>query len=171
MIILVAAIADNGVIGKDGKMPWHVGRDLRRFKEMTTDNIILMGRKTYNSIGSLPKRWSIVISRTKTNSSMFDVVYYANSFENALAMNESAANVLGMDDMYVIGGAEIYAEALKLGIVDRMEITRMHCSPDGDVRFPEIDWSKWELVSEEFHEKQANETCDFSYCSYLPKKS
>lgn len=140
----MAAVADNGVIGRDGRLPWHLPEDLAHFKRVTTGHTVIMGRKTYESIGRpLPRRTNVVVTRQPDWSA--DGVLVAPSVEAAL---ERAAELDG--DAMVIGGAEVYAAALPLA--DRQVVTEVHLAPDGDVRYPEFDRSQWVEVHREPHD-------------------
>ncbi len=136
-VTIVVAIGDNGVIGRDGDMPWPRTGDQKQFKELTMGHPIVMGRTTYESIGSpLPGRTSIVLTRSPTWS--VDGVVVAHTLTDALAHG------LGRDDeVFLIGGAQVYAQALERGLVDRMVVTHVHLSPEGDAWFPEVDWTEW----------------------------
>lgn len=130
---IVVARADNGVIGKDGKLPWHLPNDLRRFKITTMGAPMIMGRKTFESLpGLLPGREHIVLTRDTGWSR--GGVRVAHSVEQALAL---AAG----DRVSVIGGAEIYREFLP--VADRVHLTEVHLSPDGDTCFPQLNGRQW----------------------------
>lgn len=139
-VTLVAAVAANGIIGAEGGLPWHLPADFAHFKHVTLGHPMIMGRATYESIGRpLPGRTSIVVTRNPDWSA--DGVEVAPSL--ALAV-ERAAEL--DDDIFIIGGAQVYAEALGSDSVDLMVITRVHASPDGDTRFPALDWERWRPV-------------------------
>lgn len=145
-VTIVVAIGDNGVIGADGGLPWPPTGDLRQFKELTTGHPIVMGRATFESIGRpLPGRTSVVLTRDATWG--HDGVISAGSLPEALA----AAAALD-DEVFVIGGAQVYAEALATDVVDRMVVTHVHQSPGGDAWFPDVDWSTWHEVAREPHD-------------------
>jgi len=141
-IILIAAVASNGVIGKDNQLLWNIPEDMAHFKALTAGHAVLMGRKTWESLPErfrpLPGRRNIVISRqpdyVATGAEL------ADSLENALRL-ASTAEVL-----FIIGGAEIYAQAI--GLANRLEITEVDLAPDGDARFPEIDATTWTVQME-----------------------
>jgi dihydrofolate reductase len=139
-VTLVAAVAANGVIGVDGDLPWRLPEDLAHFKSLTMGHPMIMGRATFDSIGrALPGRTTIVVTRNPEWSA--DGVETASSLEAAL----DRARELD-DDIFVVGGGQIYAEALATGSVDLLCITRVAASPDGDVRFPALDWDLWTPV-------------------------
>ena len=134
---LVAAVADNGVIGAAGKMPWRLSSDLKRFKALTLGKPVIMGRKTYESIGkALAGRRTIVVTRRRD--------FAARGVE--VAPNVEAALALARDnapgEIMVLGGGEIYAATIDRA--DRLYITHVAASPEGDVRFPPIDAAKWQ---------------------------
>jgi dihydrofolate reductase len=143
-LTLVAAVAENGVIGVDGEMPWHYPADLRRFKETTMGHPVIMGRKTYESIerrlgGPLPGRTNIVLSRQETLD-LPEGAVHAGSIEAAL---EQAEDALGSDDVvYAIGGETVYAELIDRA--DELIVTEIPEAPAGDTYFPEIgpEWDE-----------------------------
>ena len=142
-VTLVAAIARNGVIGVDGGLPWHLPDDLRRFKELTLGHVLVMGRKTYESIGHpLPGRTTIVVTRSPSWDSAAAEVRVAGSVSDAI---EAAAAL--DDEVFVVGGAQVYAAALALA--DRLELTWVDAEPEGDTTFPELDGRDWLQVRRE----------------------
>ena len=148
-ITIVAAVARNGVIGIDGGLPWHLPDDLRRFKELTLGHVLVMGRKTYESIGhSLPGRATIVVTRNPSWDPGSAEVRVAGSVSEAI---EAAASL--EREVFVVGGGEVYAEALALA--DRLELTWVDAEPDGDTRFPEVDWDEWRELRREHAEEVA----------------
>jgi len=139
-LMLVAAIAENGVIGRDNGLPWRLKSDLQHFRALTMGKPLVMGRKTYLSIGRvLPGRTSIVVSRSREFAAPGVVV--APTLENALAAARADALRRGVDTIAVIGGAEIYAQTLP--IADQLAITLVHTRPAGDIHFPAIDPQQW----------------------------
>ena len=133
---IVVAVADNGVIGRDGKLPWHLPADLRQFKVTTMGAPMIMGRKTFASLpGLLPEREHIVLTRDPHWQR--DGVKVAHSPEEALAM-------AGSERVSVIGGAEIYRAFLP--IADRIHLTEVHIAPDGDTVFPQINGQDWNVA-------------------------
>ena len=143
IITLIVAMSDDRVIGRGGKLPWHLSADLQRFKRLTMGHTIVMGRKTYESIGRpLPGRTSVVISRQADYRP--EGVHVAPSLDAALRL-------AGEDDaVFIIGGAQIYEQALPR--VDRLAITRVHARLEGDTFFAELDMDQWRLVEETHHE-------------------
>lgn len=150
---LIVAVSDNGVIGRDGELPWRLPDDLRHFKRLTMGHPLIMGRRTFESIGRpLPGRRSLVLSRDPAYRP--DGVEVYESFEQALA----AAGAL--DEAFVVGGAAVFAAALPLA--DRIWLTRVHADVVGDVHFPEPDPARWRLVSSEDHDADAEHELPFS---------
>jgi dihydrofolate reductase len=141
-ISIIAAVAENGVIGCGGQLPWHLSDDLRRFKQLTVGHTIVMGRRTWESIGrALPGRRTVVVSRRPAYSVDVDGVQVAASLDAALG-NGAAA---GDDEVFIVGGAELYREALPRA--DRLYITRVLAHVAGDACFPEFDETRWRKVS------------------------
>lgn len=143
-ISLIVAVAENGVIGRNGALPWHVPSDLKTFRRLTLGKPVVMGRKTYDSIGKpLPGRDNIVVTRDAGFSA--GGTECAASVDDALDIARRKATERGVDEIMVIGGAEIFA--LTLPLADRIYLTRIHARPDGDVTFPEPDPGIWREVS------------------------
>ena len=141
-VCLIVAVADNGIIGRDGGLPWHLPDDLRRFKAVTSGHPIIMGRLTYESIGRpLPGRRNIVLSR--------DPEYRPAGVEMTGSFQAALAATADDEVVFVIGGAALFAETLPMA--DRIYLTRVHAAIEGDVWFPELDPQRWRLVSEELH--------------------
>lgn len=141
-ITLVAAVAANGVIGRDGGLPWRLSGDLKRFKALTLGKPVIMGRRTFASIGRpLPGRLNIVITRDP--AAAFDGATAVHSLDEALA----AARAAGAAEAMVIGGAEIYALALPLA--ERLELTEVAAAPEGDAFFPAHDRAAWRETARE----------------------
>ena len=157
MISIIVAIARNGVIGDKNALLWHIKEDMRFFRTTTSGHAVIMGRKTFESLGSkpLPKRTNIVITRADRS---FEGALTAHSLEEAIAMAKEDGEV------FVIGGAQIYAEALS--IADRMYITRVERDYEGDTSFPEIDVSQWELVASERYERGEEYDSPFAFLTY-----
>jgi dihydrofolate reductase len=141
-VSIIAALADNGVIGRAGTLPWHLPDDLRRFKTLTLGRPILMGRRTFESIGkALPGRRNLVL--TRGHGPLPAGVEAVPSLAAALAQCAPAA------ELCVIGGAEVYAQALPLAT--HLELTRVHATIAGDVRFPEYDSGRWRELERSEH--------------------
>lgn len=145
MISLVVAMARNRTIGAGGRMPWHLPEDLKEFKRVTTGHPIVMGRKTYQSIGRpLPGRTNFVVTRDPAAS--FDGCRVVSSLDEALAQ-AAAVEVPGHEEVCVIGGGEIYRQALPLA--DRIHLTLIDADYDGDAHFPAFDWADYRVDSRE----------------------
>lgn len=143
MISLIVAVSANGVIGSDGALPWHLPDDFKHFKAVTTGKPVIMGRKTFESIGkALPDRLNIVL--TRSNNFSADGVSVAASPESALALAGDAAEIM------IIGGSEIYA--LFLPMAGRVYLTRVDAVVDGDTVFPVLGEEDWAVVSSESHD-------------------
>ena len=140
-VTIVAAVARNGVIGVGGGLPWHLPDDLRRFKELTMGHVLVMGRRTYESIGRpLPGRTTVVVTRRPEWSAGADEVIRARDVPGALQLASEID-----DEVFVVGGGLVYEEALPLA--DRLELTFVDAEPEGDTFFPEVDWSQWREVA------------------------
>jgi len=149
-ISLIVAVSQNNVIGRDNQLPWHLPEDLKYFKAVTMGKPLLMGRKTFDSIGRpLPGRTNIVITRDP--AWVADGVEVVSDMNAALAAGEKACKVAGSDEIMVIGGAQIYRSCLPFA--DRLYLTRVEAEVEGDAFFPEIDLSQWQQVAEEVPEK------------------
>lgn len=161
MITVIAAAAQNDALGKDNKLIWHLSDDLKRFKSLTLDGYIVMGRKTFESLpGILPRRKHIVITRNPDFTK--EDVFVVESLEEALDM-------VPIDkEAFVVGGGEIYRQTIN--IADKIELTRVHHDFEADTFFPEIDLDKWELVFSEFHPKDEKHKYDFTFETYLRKR-
>ena len=158
-ITIIVAAAENNAIGKDNDLIWSLPNDLKRFKKLTSGHSIIMGRKTFDSFpGLLPNRKHIVISRKK-NISFSDEVTVVNNFEDAIRETGDDENP------FIIGGGQIYKLAMDLG--DKIELTRVHEEFKADTFFPKIDEDKWELIREEFNEKDERHQFSFTYKTYI----
>lgn len=145
-ITLIVAMSDDRVIGRGGKLPWHLSADLQRFKRLTMGHTIVMGRKTYESIGRpLPGRTSVVISRQAD--------YRPEGVHVATSLDAALQRAVDDDEVFIVGGAQIYEQALPR--VDRLAITRVHARLEGDTFFPELNMDHWRLVEETHHEADA----------------
>ena len=147
-VAIIAAVADNGVIGRENALPWRLPEDLRHFKRITMGKPVIMGRRTWDSIGRpLPGRTNIVITRNPSFAAAG--VEVVASLEEALALAGHIAAADGVEEAVVIGGAEIYRAAIPRA--DRLYITEVHARFEGDARLPAIDWSQWRETSREDH--------------------
>jgi dihydrofolate reductase len=163
-IVIVAAVAENNVIGKDGQLPWKIRTDLRHFRALTLDKPVIMGRKTFESIGKpLDRRTNIVITRNSEFKA--EGVEIAPNLKAALEIARKDAERRGSDEIMVIGGNAVFAEAMPLA--DRLEITRVHAKPDGDVFFPPIDAKMWREAKHEEREAGQRDDADCSMATYV----
>jgi dihydrofolate reductase len=145
-ISIIVAVAENGVIGRQGQLPWRLSGDLQRFKRLTMGHTIVMGRRTWESIGrALPGRQTVVVSRNSEYRVRTAGVEQVGSLDDALRVAEAG----GETEAFVVGGAELYREAL--GQADRIYLTRVHAAVGGDTYFPNVDWENWQLVESEEH--------------------
>ncbi len=152
-LTIVVAISENHVIGKDNKLLWYLPRDLKHFKEITTGHSVIMGRKTYESVGKpLPNRRNIIITRQAIDIAGCEVV---NSIEAAIELCKAEKEV------FIVGGAEIYKQAMHL--TDRIYLTIVHQDFDGDSFFPEIDKQLWKEVHHEDHEPDERNLLPYSF--------
>ena len=159
MITVIAAIAKNNALGKDNDLIWHLPADLKRFKKVTTGHYILMGRNTFESIGKpLPNRTTIIITRNKNYFK--DGCLIASSLEAAIELAKEE------EEIFIIGGAQIYKETIAKNLADKLDITLVHNEFDADVFFPEIASNVWkEVVREDFIADEKNKY-DYSFVSY-----
>ena len=147
-LCLIAALAQNRVIGRDNQLPWHLPADLKHFKALTLGKPIIMGRKTWDSLGRpLPGRLNLVISR-QPGLSLEGAEVFA-SLDAALQRAEAWALAQGVDELMLIGGAQLYEQALPLAA--RLYLTRVELSPEGDAWFPEFDTSIWQCSACDAH--------------------
>lgn len=154
IVSLMVAYSKNRVIGKDNKLLWHLSDDLKNFKRVTSGHHIIMGRKTYESIGrALPNRTNVIITRNTNYHAPGCVV--VNSLEKAL----NFAKESGETEAIITGGGEIYKEALS--IIDRAYVTEVDCEIVGDTYFPKVDFSNWKVIETIEHPK--DEKNEFSW--------
>ena len=158
-ISLVWAMAQNRVIGRNNNLPWYLPEDLKYFKRITLGKPVIMGRKTFESIGKpLPGRTNIVATRNADFSA--EGVKIVNSLEAARTLCESIAEIDGVDEAMVIGGAEIYAQALP--IAERLYLTQVHAEVEGDTFFPEFDQKAWQEIGRENFEAFGSNPYNYS---------
>ena len=158
-ISLIAAIAENGVIGKDNQLPWRIKGEWQYFARMTKHKPIIMGRKTFESVsGPLKDRANIVI--THDANYKHEGVIVTTTLEKALDIARKIAVETGQDEIMIGGGAEIYRLALPRA--DRLYLTEIHLKPDGDTKFPAFDRNDWTETKREFHKAAAGETADYT---------
>lgn len=166
---LAVAVARNGVIGVDGDLAWKISDDLKWFKSVTMGKPIIMGRKTFDSIGRpLPGRDNIVITRATGFSA--EGVFISRSIDAALHLGRECAEAVGAEEFCVIGGAEIYAQTINLA--DRIYLTEVDAEVDGDAFFPTIDSSQWSRKLHSSCEKGPKNqySCEFFILDRLPMK-
>jgi dihydrofolate reductase len=159
---ILVAFDENRVIGKNNALIWHLPADLKRFKALTTGHVIIMGRKTYESIGRpLPNRTTVVISRQQDLK--IEGVILAHSVEEAILKAKS----ISRDDIFIVGGAEIYQ--LSLPLADQILVTQLHDIFEGDTFFPEISPAIWEVAEQERGVTDEQNAYQFSYITYARK--
>ena len=142
MLSIIVAMTENHVIGKDNRMPWHLPADLRHFKKLTLGHSIIMGRKTFVSIGkALPGRKNIVITRQRDFQA--DQITLAQDLDTAIGLSAS-------QETFIIGGAQLFSQVIAR--VDRIYMTLIHADLEGDCFFPKFNWDEWELVKKQAHE-------------------
>lgn len=160
IISLIWAQAQNRVIGRNNKLPWHLSEDLKYFKRVTMGRPVIMGRKTFESIGRpLPGRTNIIITRNKSYHS--DNVKVVHTLEEAISLCESINIIDDCDEAMVIGGAEIYKQAF--AFADRLYLTEVHADVDGDAYFPEFDREQWSEVGREDYAAAGPNPYDYSF--------
>jgi dihydrofolate reductase len=162
-LAIIVAVADNGVIGKDNALPWKLPDDMRHFKQVTMGKPIIMGRKTFESIGkALPGRTNIVITRNGAFTA--EGVRCVSSLEEALQVAAQTVSMEPAEEAVVIGGSEIYQAALPLA--DRLYITEVHANVEGDTVLPRVEWDDWREVRRERHVAQTPNPYDYSFVFY-----
>ena len=167
-IVLIVAVAENGVIGASGAIPWRLKSDMARFKALTTGKPVVMGRKTFVSIGRpLPGRTNIVVTRDADFRSPGAVATTSFAAARAVATGDALRRLA--TEIAVIGGAEIYAQWMD--IADRLEITEVHARPEGDTYFAAIDPADWEEVARAGNSASSDDSAGFSYVTYRRRKS
>jgi len=163
-IILVAAVADNGVIGQEGALPWRLKSDMAHFRAVTMGKPVVMGRKTYTSIGGpLKGRTNIMVTRDRSFAAPGVVV--AASLAAALDVAWGDALRRGADAIAVIGGADLYAQCM--GLADRLLITHVHLHPKGETRFPTIDAAAWRAAGQSEHAAGPADEAGFTVVEYV----
>ncbi len=162
-VVLVAAVGENGVIGRDGALPWRLKSYMQHFRRLTIGRPVVMGRKTYDSIGKpLKERTNIVITRDPGFAA--EGVVVANSLEAAMDMARKDALGRGADSIAIIGGAGIFSDCL--ATADRLEITLVHASPPGDTFFPPISKQLWLETARVRQEAAPGDDADVSFITY-----
>jgi len=162
-IILVAAIGANGVIGSNGQLPWRLKSDLQHFKRVTSGRPVLMGRKTFESIGKpLPNRTNIVMTRDLNFAAAGTTL--ATSLDAALAIARDDARRRGIPEIMIIGGGDVFDATMDMA--DRLEITHVHASPKGDVLFPAIDPAVWRETARQHYDAGPADDASFDTVTY-----
>jgi dihydrofolate reductase len=166
-IVLIVAVADNGVIGAGGTIPWRLKTDLQHFKKMTMNKPVVMGRKTFLSLRApLPGRTNIVVTRNADFRAPGAIVTTSLSAAREVATGEALRRFV--TEIAVIGGAEIYAQCM--GLAGRLEVTEVHAEPDGDTLFAPIDGAIWQEVARIRNKAGADDSADFSFVTYVRRR-
>jgi dihydrofolate reductase len=169
-LAIVAAIAENGVIGDGRGMPWHLPSDLRHFRKITMGKPLLMGRKTFESIGrALPGRETIVVTRDRgfdpsRCGGQTQSIHVAHGLEAALALAQELAATMGAEEVILAGGGDLYQSLI--GNAERMHLTFVDAAPRGTVSFPRIDWSNWLEVSRTRPRPSAKDEATFAFVDF-----
>ncbi len=163
MISLIIAISQNNIIGKNGKLPWHLNSDFKNFVKTTSGHPVIMGDTTYFSIPKrfrpLKNRPNIVLTRKK-NLNINDDIKIAKSIPEAISYVDT------QEEAFVIGGYSVYKQFLAQDLIDKLYITRVEAKVEGDTKFPDINWDKWELISEKFNKKTKKDDFDCTFLIY-----
>ncbi len=158
IISIITAMASNGVIGRDNRLPWHLPADLQHFKSLTLGKPILMGRCTWESLpGLLPGRRHIVVTRNEG--------YLAPGAEVVHSVEEALAAVAGEPEIMIVGGSRFYAEMLPRA--DRLYLTLVDADVEGDARFPDIDWREWREVARQDHSADEKNAYDYTFVNLV----
>lgn len=162
MIVVIAAAAENNALGKDNDLLWHLPDDFKRFKALTSNHYIIMGRKTFESFPKpLPNRTHVIITRQK-NFAVENCIVVHN-------LKQALAACPTDEDVFIIGGGEIYKQSID--IADTIELTRVHTTLEADTYFPELNTTDWTLIHEEFHPKDEKHLYAFTYQTFVKKQS
>ncbi|MCM1030573.1 MAG: dihydrofolate reductase [Oscillibacter sp.] len=157
---IIVAASENHVIGRNNALIWHLSADLKHFKALTTGHAVIMGRKTFESIGkALPNRRNVVISRNPE--------FMAEGCEVTASVEDALALVAGEEEVFVIGGGRIYNELWSRA--DRLYLTRVHTETEGDTYIPAVDKEEWELVSREDFKADEKNEFDYSFLEFCRK--
>ena len=164
-VSIIAAISENYAIGKNNQLLWKLSADMQLFKRLTTGHHVIMGRKTFDSMGArpLPNRTNVIISR--------HLDYHVENCEAAISLAEalSIANQNGEEEAFIIGGGEIYR--LGMYLADVLYITHVHAHLEGDTFFPAIDFDVWELAEKESFQQDEKNQYNFDFCVYKRKSN
>lgn len=157
MISIIVAVAQNGVIGSDNRLLWHISEDMKMFRRVTTGHPVIMGRKTFESLARpLPNRTNVVVTRNTD--------YRPEGVEVVHSLEEAVAMFPDSEELFIIGGGEIYRQAMPLA--DRLYITKVYADYEGDTRFPDLNRDEWTLVSSERHERGEQFPHPFEFLVY-----
>lgn len=158
-VALIAAVAKNGVIGKDNQLPWHIKSEFQYFKTTTLGHPVVMGRRSFESLGKpLPKRANIVVTRDRDFAAKGALV--CHSLEDGIALAKDIAGKDGVTEIFIGGGADIYRRALPLA--QRLYLTEVDMTPEGDTHFPAFDRKDWREIKREFHQAKEGESADYT---------
>ncbi len=161
MFTIIAAAAENDALGKDNDLVWHLPDDFKRFKALTTNHFIIMGRKTFESFPKpLPNRTHIIITR-QNNYTVPEGCIVVSSLQKAMDLCPKE------DENFIIGGGQIYKQSIELS--DKIELTRVHTTVEADTFFPKIEEDKWSLINSFHHSKDEKHKFDFTYLTYVRK--
>ncbi len=162
-ISLIVAVAENGVIGRNNELPWRLSSDLKRFRCLTMGKPMIMGRRTFQSIGKvLDGRDNIIVTRDP--SLKIEGAYVVNSVDEALEIGLARAKIAGADEIMMIGGAELYR--LFLPVATSIYYTLVHAEPEGDATFPTLNMAEWQEISRDDFKASAADSNDYSYIYY-----
>jgi dihydrofolate reductase len=162
-VVLVAAVARNGIIGSNGGLPWRLSSDLKRYKALTWGKPMVMGRKTFDSIGrALPGRETIVVTRDPAFAS--PGVFVAHEIEAGLALAHDRAHAMGAEEIIVAGGGEIYAQTIERAT--RLIVTEVAVDAEGEARFPSIDPKQWREIRRETGARGPRDDAEFEFVEY-----
>lgn len=179
MITIICAIAENGAIGYQNQLLFRLRADMQRFRSLTTGNTVIMGRRTFESLpkGALPNRRNIVLTRsthiaeTKAGAPPAredSAIFSAKGIEVFPSLTEALKACKPDEDIYIIGGASVYAKAMPLA--DRLMLTFVHATPaEADTYFPEVDWSQWQCTNKEEHYADDDNECAYTFAEYRKK--
>lgn len=160
---VIVAMAQNNVIGRENALPWHLSADMKRFREITTGHTIVMGRRTFESIGKpLPNRRNIILSNTLTNGDIegCEIFHSLDEFMNS-ADNKSD------EEAFIIGGGKLYKHVMDNRLADTLRVTLVHCSPYGDTFFPVIEEGEWKETCRESYKANEKNDFDFDFIDYV----
>jgi dihydrofolate reductase len=162
-LVLVVAVAENGVIGRNGELPWKIPGDLKHFQKLTINKPIVMGRLTYESMGGpLKDRMNIVITSNPNYQAQGAIV--VTNLKDALALAEKDADARGTDEIAIIGGSVVFKETLP--IAARLEITEVHGAPEGDAMFPPFDKSEWKVTRRDGPQQGERDSLPYTFVTY-----